>query len=132
LAQVGAYEAADIDIAVISARRAFEAGHWSRCDPRDRGKVLKKLAKLLMGILPELALLECLDMGKLLRDAETLDVPSSAHVFRWYGEADDKLVDEQVDVRTPFGGYKQSGNGRDLSLHAFDKYTETKTTWIGL
>ncbi len=31
---------------------------------------------------------------------------------------------------TPFGGMKQSGNGRDLSLHSFDKYTELKTTWI--
>ncbi|MFM2099258.1 MAG: hypothetical protein RLZZ366_797 [Pseudomonadota bacterium] len=39
---------------------------------------------------------------------------------------------DMVDVRTPFGGYKQSGTGRDLSLHDFDKYTETKTTWIGL
>ena len=29
-----------------------------------------------------------------------------------------------------FGGFKQSGNGRDKSLHAFDKYTELKTTWI--
>ena len=32
----------------------------------------------------------------------------------------------------PFGGYKQSGNGRDKSLHAFDKYTELKSTWIKL
>ncbi|WP_248760964.1 aldehyde dehydrogenase family protein [Pseudarthrobacter sp. SSS035] len=31
---------------------------------------------------------------------------------------------------TPFGGFKQSGFGRDLSLHAFDNYTALKTTWI--
>jgi 4-(gamma-glutamylamino)butanal dehydrogenase len=31
---------------------------------------------------------------------------------------------------TPFGGFKQSGFGRDLSLHALDKYTGLKTTWI--
>lgn len=36
------------------------------------------------------------------------------------------------DITVPFGGYKQSGNGRDKSLHAFDKYTELKTTWINL
>ena len=30
----------------------------------------------------------------------------------------------------PFGGFKQSGIGRDLSLHAFDKYTNLKTVWI--
>nr|BFE97934.1 hypothetical protein GCM10020185_84700 [Pseudomonas brassicacearum subsp. brassicacearum] len=36
------------------------------------------------------------------------------------------------DMMAPFGGYKQSGNGRDKSLHAFDKYTEIKATWIQL
>ncbi|PWF41342.1 aldehyde dehydrogenase [Massilia glaciei] len=36
------------------------------------------------------------------------------------------------DMTVPFGGVKQSGNGRDKSLHAFDKYTELKTTWIAL
>jgi 4-guanidinobutyraldehyde dehydrogenase / NAD-dependent aldehyde dehydrogenase len=36
------------------------------------------------------------------------------------------------DMTAPFGGYKQSGNGRDKSLHAFDKYTEIKATWIKL
>jgi gamma-glutamyl-gamma-aminobutyraldehyde dehydrogenase len=36
------------------------------------------------------------------------------------------------DMTAPFGGYKQSGNGRDKSLHAFDKYTEMKATWINL
>lgn len=37
---------------------------------------------------------------------------------------------DEDDITVPFGGYKQSGNGRDKSLHALDKYTELKTTWI--
>jgi acyl-CoA reductase-like NAD-dependent aldehyde dehydrogenase len=36
------------------------------------------------------------------------------------------------DITVPFGGFKQSGFGRDKSLHAFDKYTELKTTWFNL
>jgi gamma-glutamyl-gamma-aminobutyraldehyde dehydrogenase/4-guanidinobutyraldehyde dehydrogenase/NAD-dependent aldehyde dehydrogenase len=36
------------------------------------------------------------------------------------------------DITVPFGGFRQSGFGRDKSLHAFDKYTELKTTWIDL
>ncbi|MFM2480656.1 aldehyde dehydrogenase [Celerinatantimonas sp. YJH-8] len=36
------------------------------------------------------------------------------------------------DMTMPFGGYKQSGNGRDKSLHALEKYTELKATWIQL
>lgn len=34
------------------------------------------------------------------------------------------------DITVPFGGYKQSGIGRDKSLHALEKYTQLKTTWI--
>ncbi|GAA3057396.1 MULTISPECIES: aldehyde dehydrogenase [Actinomycetes] len=31
---------------------------------------------------------------------------------------------------TPFGGFRQSGFGKDLSAHAIENYTELKTTWI--
>ncbi|MDE2048783.1 MAG: aldehyde dehydrogenase [Betaproteobacteria bacterium] len=37
---------------------------------------------------------------------------------------------DEDDITVPFGGVKQSGVGRDKSLHAFDKYTDLKTTWI--
>ena len=37
---------------------------------------------------------------------------------------------DALGVTTPFGGFKGSGFGRDLSLHAFDKFTGLKTTWI--
>jgi len=40
--------------------------------------------------------------------------------------------DEGGDMNFPFGGYKQSGNGRDKSLHALEKYTELKSTLIRL
>ncbi|PID58473.1 MAG: aldehyde dehydrogenase PuuC [Gammaproteobacteria bacterium] len=36
------------------------------------------------------------------------------------------------DLTVPWSGYKQSGNGSDKSLHAFDKFSETKVTWIDL
>ncbi len=39
---------------------------------------------------------------------------------------------DEDDITVPFGGFKQSGNGRDKSLHALEKYTELKTTWINL
>jgi gamma-glutamyl-gamma-aminobutyraldehyde dehydrogenase len=39
---------------------------------------------------------------------------------------------DALSVQTPFGGFKQSGFGRDLSLHALEKYTGLKTTWIKL
>ena len=36
------------------------------------------------------------------------------------------------DMTTPFGGFKESGIGRDKSLHALEKYVELKTTWINI
>lgn len=39
---------------------------------------------------------------------------------------------EEGGMTVPFGGYKQSGFGRDKSIHALDKYTQLKTTWIKL
>ncbi len=39
---------------------------------------------------------------------------------------------EEGDMTVPFGGMKRSGNGRDKSLHAIEKFTELKTTWIAL
>jgi gamma-glutamyl-gamma-aminobutyraldehyde dehydrogenase len=37
---------------------------------------------------------------------------------------------DMISPLVPFGGVKQSGNGRDNSLHAFEKYSALKTTWI--
>ncbi len=37
-----------------------------------------------------------------------------------------------ADLTVPLGGVKQSGNGHDKSLHAFEKYLDLKTAWIKL
>ena len=37
-----------------------------------------------------------------------------------------------ADNTVPLGGVKQSGNGHDKSMHAFDKYVDLKTAWIKL
>jgi gamma-glutamyl-gamma-aminobutyraldehyde dehydrogenase/4-guanidinobutyraldehyde dehydrogenase/NAD-dependent aldehyde dehydrogenase len=59
------------------------------------------------------------DLSKAIRTARALRA-GTVHVNQY----------DNDDITVPFGGYKQSGNGRDKSLHAFDKYTELKTTWI--
>ncbi|CAB3809125.1 NADP/NAD-dependent aldehyde dehydrogenase PuuC [Paraburkholderia caffeinitolerans] len=41
-------------------------------------------------------------------------------------------ADGSDDMNFPFGGYRQSGNGRDKSLHALEKYTELKSTIVRL
>ncbi|TYC64400.1 aldehyde dehydrogenase [Rhodobacterales bacterium] len=94
LATLPACEAVDVDFAVQSARAAFEDGRWSARSPAERKAVLLRLADLIRENTEELALLESLDMGKLVKDAATIDVPGAAAIFQWYAEAIDKVYDE--------------------------------------
>ena len=94
LAAVASAQTADVDDAVRSARRAFESGEWSRSSVGHRREVLLRLADLINAHRVELALLDSLDMGKLVNEAFTVDVPSAAGLFTYYGEALDKINGE--------------------------------------
>ena len=94
LATVAATDAADVDLAVAAARKAFEAGTWRRQPPRERKRVLLRFAELILQHGEELALLETLDMGKPISDSLAVDIPATARCIAWYAEAVDKLYDE--------------------------------------
>ena len=94
LASVASGQAEDVDAAVTSARRAFDDGGWSHASVSDRKRVLLKVAELINDNGIELALLDSLDMGKLVTEAHTVDVPSGAGLFAYYGEALDKINGE--------------------------------------
>jgi acyl-CoA reductase-like NAD-dependent aldehyde dehydrogenase len=36
------------------------------------------------------------------------------------------------DAASPFGGFKQSGYGREMGKHALENYTQTKSVWVKL
>lgn len=57
LASVAECDESDVDIAVASARTAFEDGRWARQSPQQRRKVLARLAALIHEHRHELALL---------------------------------------------------------------------------
>lgn len=94
LNEVTASDAADVDVAVTAARAAFVQGDWANSSPGDRKRVLLRLADLIRVNAEELALLECLDMGKPISDALNADVPAAAGVWQWHAEAIDKIYDE--------------------------------------
>jgi len=94
IAQVASCDAADVDLAVASARKAFDAGHWSRRAPAARKKVLLRFAELIRKHREELALTETMDMGKPITDSLKIDMPAAANCIAWYGEAVDKVYDE--------------------------------------
>ncbi len=95
-AHVAACDAHDVDIAVKSARTAFNDGRWSRLAPRERGKVLQKLAALVLDHADILALMECLNVGKPIMEARMADINLASEALKWYGEAIDKLTDEII------------------------------------
>ncbi|EEE36157.1 aldehyde dehydrogenase 2b4 [Rhodobacteraceae bacterium KLH11] len=94
IARVSSCGSDDIDRAVKAARNAFEHGPWPRMSPKERKKILLRLASLIEASADALALTETLDMGMPIRDSVLVDVPFSAECIAWYGEAIDKLYDE--------------------------------------
>ncbi len=94
IAQVASCDAADIELAVASARKSFEAGGWSRRAPAARKKVLLRFAELIRKHREELALTETMDMGKPISDSMKIDIPAAANSIAWYAEAVDKVYDE--------------------------------------
>jgi gamma-glutamyl-gamma-aminobutyraldehyde dehydrogenase len=91
---VPACDKADVDVAVRSARKAFEAGHWSRMAPQDRRKVLLKFSELILKHRGELAMLETINVGKPITSSTNGDIPSAANCIAWFGEAIDKIYGE--------------------------------------
>jgi 4-guanidinobutyraldehyde dehydrogenase/NAD-dependent aldehyde dehydrogenase len=94
LGAVASCDGADAELAVVSARSAFDSGVWSRQAPAKRKAVMLRFADLLEAHSEELALLETLDMGKPISDALAVDLPGSIDSIRWCGEAIDKIYDE--------------------------------------
>ena len=84
----------DAEIAVNGARAVFESGVWSGMAPMDRKMVLVRWAELIEDHRGELALIECLDVGKPISDTLNVDVPAAVRTIRWSGEAIDKVYDE--------------------------------------
>lgn len=94
----------DIDLAVKSARKAFDHGPWRKTGPEARRKILNKLADLLERDLDEIAMLETLDNGKPVSHAK-IDVVFSAKILRYYGGWTDKIHGTTIPVSGPYMSY---------------------------
>ena len=99
IAQVAEGDAADVDLAVKAARKAFENGPWRKMDARDRGRLMNKLADLIEKNTDELAALETLDNGKPIRERRNADLPLVIDCFRYYAGWADKIHGKTIPVR---------------------------------
>jgi acyl-CoA reductase-like NAD-dependent aldehyde dehydrogenase len=102
IAQVEEGDAADIDKAVGAARKAFEK--WSRVTPRDRGRLLLKLAQLIEQNSKNLAELETRDNGKPIRESH-VDLYQTVEHFEYYAGLSTKIEGETIPVSENYFNY---------------------------
>jgi hypothetical protein len=133
LADVANCGTEDADRAVAIARAAFDSGVWASMAPADRKMVLVRWAELIEDHADEIALLECLDVGKPIADTTGVDVPSAVRTIRWSGEAIDKVYDQispaPADCLATYSAFapgRRRGN-RAVEFSALDHCLETRT-----
>ena len=99
IANVAEGDAADIDLAVKAARKAFDTGPWRKTDARDRGRLMNKFADLIESHIDELAELETLDNGKPISESRHADLPLVIDCFRYYAGWADKIHGQTIPIR---------------------------------
>jgi aldehyde dehydrogenase (NAD+) len=88
LARIAAGSKKDIDKAVRAARKAYNET-WSKMAPRERGKYLYRIARMIQERSRELAVMESMDGGKPIKESRDIDLPLvAAHFFYYAGWAD--------------------------------------------
>lgn len=83
--------AEDVDRAVRAADEAFHYGEWSRISPRERGRLMYKLADLMDEHREELATIEAIDAGAVYTLALKTHVGMSIEVWRYFAGWTDKI-----------------------------------------
>jgi phenylacetaldehyde dehydrogenase len=101
IATVAAAEAADVDLAVAAARRAFEGGPWRRLSGASRAKLIWGLADLLIENADELAELETYDNGKPMHDTRAVDLPVASELLRYFAGWATKLNGVSTQIGDP-------------------------------
>ncbi|MCJ8298058.1 MAG: betaine-aldehyde dehydrogenase [Pseudomonadales bacterium] len=96
LAQVQEASLADVDRAVDSAERGFVI--WSAMSPTERGRIMLRAVALLRERNDELAMLEVLDTGKPIQEADCVDIESGAEVIEYYAGLATSISGEQQDL----------------------------------
>src|SRR5438046_2117814 len=83
-AKVAEAGTADVDAAVDAAREAF-VGPWSALAPKDRGRLLLKLARMIQEHGEALAQVEARNSGHPIRDVRRFDLVRTVDWFEYFG-----------------------------------------------
>ncbi|KAG9280215.1 mitochondrial 10-formyltetrahydrofolate dehydrogenase [Astyanax mexicanus] len=88
----------DVDRAVVAAKEAFENGPWGKMNPRDRGRLLYRLADLMEEHQEELATIESIDSGAVYTLALKTHVGMSIQTFRYFAGWCDKIQGTTIPI----------------------------------
>uniref|UniRef100_A0AAQ6IMS7 10-formyltetrahydrofolate dehydrogenase n=1 Tax=Anabas testudineus TaxID=64144 RepID=A0AAQ6IMS7_ANATE len=91
ICDVSLAQISDVDKAVAAAKEAFEEGEWGKMNPRDRGRLIYKLADLMEQHQEELATIEAIDSGAVYTLALKTHVGMSIQTFRYFAGWCDKI-----------------------------------------
>uniref|UniRef100_A0A672N3Y5 Cytosolic 10-formyltetrahydrofolate dehydrogenase-like n=1 Tax=Sinocyclocheilus grahami TaxID=75366 RepID=A0A672N3Y5_SINGR len=91
ICDVSLAQISDVEKAVAAAKEAFEEGEWGKMNPRDRGKLLYKLADLMEQHQEELATIETIDSGAVYTLALKTHIGMSIQTFRYFAGWCDKI-----------------------------------------
>ena len=90
----------DMDVAIQSARLAYDHGRWSSLSIAERGAYLVKIGQLIRLQAKELADLECASTGKTIKHCTFIDVPTCAETFEYFGNLQE-FTRETINVNSP-------------------------------
>jgi len=88
--------APEIDRAVRAAAAAFQA--WKRTPPRERGRLISRIAEDLQEVVEELATIVASETGNAIRTQSRPEANSSADVFRYFGGLGSEMKGETVPL----------------------------------
>lgn len=98
ICKVSLAQLSDIDKAVSSAKEAFENGEWGKMNPRDRGRLMYRLADLMEKHQEELATIESIDSGAVYTLALKTHVGMSIQTFRYFAGWCDKIQGSTIPI----------------------------------
>ena len=99
IADVASAGTEDVDLAVQAARAQMEPGsEWQKMKPRDRAKVLWRVADMLMARAAEIGRLETIDNGKPIFESQYVDTPAAAECLYYFAGWSGKVTGETIPV----------------------------------
>jgi aldehyde dehydrogenase (NAD+) len=99
ITDVASAGADDVDAAVKAARAQMEPGsEWQKMKPRDRAKVMWRLADLLTARAGEIGRIETIDNGKPIFESQFVDTPAAAECLYYFAGWSGKVTGETIPV----------------------------------